>query len=121
MLSLARSIVDRQLNLDEIAALEDKTVVELLRHIKGVGRWTVEYFLLRGLGRTHVFPGDDVGARYLVERLWPRGMKKENLILDAWLQNQAQPVILDHQTFAIPILTFSPSNSAAVVTAPAGG
>jgi DNA-3-methyladenine glycosylase II len=28
-----------------------------------VGRWTAEYVLLRGLGRTNIFPGDDVGAR----------------------------------------------------------
>jgi uncharacterized protein YeaO (DUF488 family) len=26
------------------------------------------------------------GARYLVERLWPRGMKKEDLTMDAWLK-----------------------------------
>jgi len=31
--------------------------------LRGVGRWTAEYTLLRGLGRLHVFPGDDVGAR----------------------------------------------------------
>lgn len=28
-----------------------------------MGRWTAEYVLLRGFGRTHVFPGDDIGAR----------------------------------------------------------
>jgi DNA-3-methyladenine glycosylase II len=37
--------------------------VARLRGLRGVGRWTAEYVLLRGLGRTHVFPGDDVGAR----------------------------------------------------------
>jgi uncharacterized protein YeaO (DUF488 family) len=26
------------------------------------------------------------GTRFLVERLWPRGMKKEQLKLDAWLK-----------------------------------
>lgn len=29
------------------------------------------------------------GRRYLVERLWPRGMKKESLALDAWLKDVA--------------------------------
>ena len=29
------------------------------------------------------------GARYLVERLWPRGMKKEALKADAWLKEVA--------------------------------
>lgn len=63
LLGLARSLTDQQLNLDEIETLEDKAAIELLCRIKGVGRWTAEYFLLRGLGRTHIFPGDDVGAR----------------------------------------------------------
>ncbi len=34
-----------------------------LQHVRGVGRWTAKYVLLRGLGRVHIFPGDDVGAR----------------------------------------------------------
>jgi uncharacterized protein YeaO (DUF488 family) len=29
------------------------------------------------------------GARFLVERLWPRGMKKEALRMDAWCKNLA--------------------------------
>jgi hypothetical protein len=33
-----------------------------------VGRWTAEYVLLRGLGRTNIFPGDDVGARNNLQR-----------------------------------------------------
>jgi len=32
-------------------------------------------------------PGD--GVRFLVERLWPRGMKKESLRMDAWLKDLA--------------------------------
>ncbi|MEM0321613.1 MAG: DNA-3-methyladenine glycosylase 2 family protein, partial [Thermoprotei archaeon] len=30
--------------------------------VKGIGRWSAEYVLLRGLGRLDVYPGDDVGA-----------------------------------------------------------
>jgi DNA-3-methyladenine glycosylase II len=36
--------------------------------MRGVGRWTTEYVLLRGLGRLHVFPGDDVGAQKRLAR-----------------------------------------------------
>jgi uncharacterized protein YeaO (DUF488 family) len=32
-------------------------------------------------------PGD--GTRFLVERLWPRGMKKEELAMDGWLKDAA--------------------------------
>jgi uncharacterized protein YeaO (DUF488 family) len=31
----------------------------------------------------------DDGARFLVERLWPRGMRKEALDLDGWLKDVA--------------------------------
>jgi DNA-3-methyladenine glycosylase II len=34
-----------------------------LSALRGVGRWSAEYVLLRGLGRLEVYPGDDVGAR----------------------------------------------------------
>jgi uncharacterized protein YeaO (DUF488 family) len=33
--------------------------------------------------------GEKSGARYLVERLWPRGMRKEALALDGWLKDVA--------------------------------
>jgi uncharacterized protein YeaO (DUF488 family) len=34
--------------------------------------------------RVYDAPAADDGARFLVERLWPRGMKKEALHMDAW-------------------------------------
>ena len=33
--------------------------------------------------------GVEDGARFLVERLWPRGVKKAALIMDAWLKEVA--------------------------------
>ena len=41
-----------------------------LTSIRGIGRWTAEDVLLRGLGRLHVFPGDDVGAHNKLRRLF---------------------------------------------------
>ncbi|HRT41152.1 MAG TPA: DNA-3-methyladenine glycosylase 2 family protein, partial [Phycisphaerae bacterium] len=31
--------------------------------LTGIGRWTAEYVLLRGLGRWDTFPADDVGSQ----------------------------------------------------------
>ncbi|MEO8285299.1 MAG: DUF488 domain-containing protein [Chloroflexota bacterium] len=39
-------------------------------------------------------PGD--GARILVERLWPRGMRKEDLTLDSWIKDVAPSGDLRH-------------------------
>jgi DNA-3-methyladenine glycosylase II len=63
MIDLAWSITERRFDLDELAELPDEEAVKRLRDLPGLGRWSAEYVLLRGLGRTNIFPGDDVGAR----------------------------------------------------------
>lgn len=39
--------------------------------------------------RTYDPPAPGDGRRFLVERLWPRGVKKDDLGLDAWLRDVA--------------------------------
>jgi len=39
--------------------------------------------------RVYDLPTKEDGPRFLVERLWPRGMKKEALHMDAWCKNLA--------------------------------
>jgi DNA-3-methyladenine glycosylase II len=68
IIDLARSITEGRFDPDELAELSDEEAIEGLRGLRGVGRWTAEYVLLRGLGRTHVFPGDDIGARNSLQR-----------------------------------------------------
>lgn len=41
------------------------------------------------LKRAYEPPGREDGRRFLVERLWPRGLKKSALHLDAWLKDVA--------------------------------
>ena len=63
LLDLARGVVTRRIDLALLVDLDDEEAVRRLSELQGVGRWTAEYALLRGLGRINVFPGDDVGAR----------------------------------------------------------
>ena len=71
IIELARSVAHGNLDLEGLADMSDEEAIEALGRLRGVGRWTAEYILLRGLGRTHVFPGDDVGARNNLRR-WLR-------------------------------------------------
>lgn len=41
------------------------------------------------LKRAYEQPGDNDGYRILVDRIWPRGVSKEKLKLDAWLKELA--------------------------------
>lgn len=52
-----------ELDLEALHGLDDAAALDRLRAIPGVGRWTAEYVLLRGLGRLDNFPGDDVGGQ----------------------------------------------------------
>ncbi len=60
---LAGRVASGDLDLEGLERLDDEGAGAALLGIHGIGRWSAEYTLLRGLGRLHVLPGDDVGAR----------------------------------------------------------
>jgi DNA-3-methyladenine glycosylase II len=60
----------------ELAQLSDEEVVERLMQIKGIGRWSAEIALLRGLARVDAFPGGDLGVvKYLAQGLLGKAEK----------------------------------------------
>jgi DNA-3-methyladenine glycosylase II len=63
IIALSQGLVAGDIGLKNLESLDDDDAVKTLSLLKGIGRWSAEYVLLRGLGRTHLFPGDDVGAR----------------------------------------------------------
>jgi DNA-3-methyladenine glycosylase II len=64
LIGLARLALDKNdRDFASIARLDDADAFARLRKIRGVGRWTAEYVMLRGFGRIDIFPGDDVGGR----------------------------------------------------------
>jgi len=71
IIETASEVAEGRLDLESFANLENEEALARLRELRGVGRWTAEYVLLRGLGRTNLFPGDDVGARNNLSR-WMR-------------------------------------------------
>ncbi len=66
IIELAQTVCEG--GLEDIETLDDESALMRLRQLWGVGRWTAEYVLLRGLGRIRLFPGDDVGARKNLQR-----------------------------------------------------
>lgn len=69
IIQLSSKIVENESIFD---CLEDKPNEEIIKYLcqfKGIGRWSAEYVLLRGLGRIDIFPGDDVGARKNLQHL----------------------------------------------------
>jgi DNA-3-methyladenine glycosylase II len=56
-------------DLEMLATDDNETASAAFQRLRGIGRWSAEYALLRGLGRIDVFPADDVGARNNLKRL----------------------------------------------------
>jgi DNA-3-methyladenine glycosylase II len=65
---IAHVVVSGALDEPAVAATGRAEATRTLMAIRGVGRWSAEYVLLRGLGRLDVYPGDDVGARNKLRR-----------------------------------------------------
>ncbi len=53
----------------ELSKMDDEAARDALDALRGVGTWTAEYVLLRGLGRIHIFPEADSGALNGLRRL----------------------------------------------------
>lgn len=84
LISVSRDVAGGKLDLESLGKYADEEAIERLIALRGVGRWTAEYVLLRGLGRLSVFPGGDAGARRNFNTFLSRrgtldydGMKKE--------------------------------------------
>jgi DNA-3-methyladenine glycosylase II len=69
-------LADRTL-FDDLEKMTNEEAVIFLSKMHGIGRWSSEYVLLRGLGRIDVFPGDDVGAQKNLQQLLHLGNRPD--------------------------------------------
>jgi DNA-3-methyladenine glycosylase II len=63
LIECARKCGEGALDRELLSRMDDKDALATLDDLRGVGTWTAEYVLLRGLGRLHIFPASDSGAR----------------------------------------------------------
>lgn len=66
VLGLSREVAAGRFNLDELRREAPEAALTRLQQILGVGRWTAEYVLMRGLGHRDVIPAGDGGLRRII-------------------------------------------------------
>jgi len=66
----AKSLDGTVPELRSLKALTDDEIIERLTQVRGVGRWTVEMFLIFTLGRPDVLPVTDLGIRKGFQRAY---------------------------------------------------
>jgi DNA-3-methyladenine glycosylase II len=62
-----------------LTRLSDDEIIARLTAARGVGRWTVEMYLMFTLGRPDVLPIDDLGVRKGAEKLYRRSFTPKEL------------------------------------------
>ncbi|HEV8676920.1 MAG TPA: AlkA N-terminal domain-containing protein [Methylomirabilota bacterium] len=73
LIGLGQAVADRTLDLAGLTHAADHEVIARLTAVRGLGRWTAEWFLARGLGRPDICPAEDLGVRRAVEALCYHG------------------------------------------------
>ncbi|HUV42374.1 MAG TPA: DNA-3-methyladenine glycosylase [Patescibacteria group bacterium] len=88
ILGFSKLVASGEFEVEELKNRSDQKVIEELTKIRGLGPWTAEYVLARGLGRTDVFPADDLGVRTALGRIYGDGKlvspQKARKILAKW-------------------------------------
>ena len=80
---LAQHFLDGRIDPARWTHEDDETVINELVHVRGIGRWTAEMFLIFYLRRADVWPVDDIGLQKAValhyqsgERPMPKELRK---------------------------------------------
>jgi DNA-3-methyladenine glycosylase II len=85
----AKLIVEGKLNLEALKTYEgSEQIIRQLDRVRGVGVWTAEFTLLRGMKRLEALPADDLGLRRVISRYYrdgkPISSAEARRIAEAW-------------------------------------
>ena len=69
---VARAIVRGTLDLEALMAAPSPDVIATLTALRGLGRWTADWFLARCCGRGDICPAGDLAVRKAFEHHWAR-------------------------------------------------
>lgn len=85
-----------RLDLQRLIERPYEEVLEVLRVIHGVGEWTVQTFMIAGVGELSVFPFGDLGTRNLMGRIYNGGkrMSTEEVIGKSRSWGKHGPMVL---------------------------
>lgn len=63
IIGVAKLIAEKKLDLDKLKSYKTEEIIKELSQIRGIGAWTAELTMVRGMHRQEVIPTDDPGLR----------------------------------------------------------
>ncbi|PQZ52517.1 DNA-3-methyladenine glycosylase [Bacillus sp. MYb209] len=82
IVGLAKHIAGGKLDLARIENETEEEVSAQLLPIRGIGAWTVQNFLMFGLGRKNMFPEADIGIRRALQGIFQLDNKPDDAFLE---------------------------------------
>lgn len=79
IIGLAQQIVSGALDLDRLASMPTADAIAYLTQFRGIGAWSAEFTLMRGLGRADAIPANDAGVRNGIAGLYGERLAEEAL------------------------------------------
>jgi DNA-3-methyladenine glycosylase II len=107
MRSLAEDVLSGRLDFDALPE-DDEEAIAALVHVKGIGRWTAEVYLLFAEGRPDIFPAGDLAVQIEIGRIL--GLdgrpteKKVRELAEPWRPHRGAAAIFAwHHRHVVPI------------------
>lgn len=73
---ISRSIAAGDLDLEGFRRYRDTDeIIREMTRIRGIGKWTAELTIIRGIHKLDAFPADDVGLQRIISRFYRGGRK----------------------------------------------
>jgi DNA-3-methyladenine glycosylase II len=76
IIGLSGLVSSGELDLECLPKMSDEEIMDRLLPIRGIGRWSVDWLLARGLGRGNACPVGDLGVRKAIQHFYFDGEKK---------------------------------------------
>lgn len=70
VIGIAQAVMDGTLDFAALKQESEEVVFQKLIKLRGVGPWTIQNFLLFGLGRQNLFPTADIGIQNALKKLY---------------------------------------------------
>ena len=87
LIGLSEQVASGQLQLEKLALQSNQDIMDTLMKVRGIGRWTVENFLLFGLGRPNLFPKADIGIQNAIKKLYNLEQKPTQEEMETYSKN----------------------------------
>ncbi|MBO9624348.1 MAG: DNA-3-methyladenine glycosylase 2 family protein [Sphingomonas sp.] len=81
--SLADEVTSGRLDLHNLPA-DDEEAIAALTHIKGIGRWSAEIYLLFAEGRPDIWPAGDLAVQIEIGRILGHAERPSEKLLRSW-------------------------------------